>query len=200
MIESTYFGPEHRLISFYCALLYCTLQMLHCLQFRRFMATLHDTSPLVTSLQQCLLTLCHIWVICTVFQTLLLLLLWWSVISVPRCYYCKKITIHWGLRWCLALSSNSIFNLRHCSPGGSVVKNLPTNAGNLGSIPGLGRSPGEGNGNRLQYSCLENPMERGDWRAIVHGVMKDLDMRRDGINRPPDLPLEKSVCKSGSNS
>ena len=44
------------------------------------------------------------------------------------------------------------------------------NAGDLGSIPGLGRSPGEGNGNPLQYSCLENPMDRGAWRATVHGV------------------------------
>ena len=49
-------------------------------------------------------------------------------------------------------------------PGGSVVKNLPANAGDtgdMGSIPGLGGSPGEGNGNPLQYSCLENPMDRG---------------------------------------
>ena len=44
------------------------------------------------------------------------------------------------------------------------------NAGDLGLIPGLGRSPGEGNGNPLQYSCLENPMDRGAWWAIVHGV------------------------------
>ena len=44
------------------------------------------------------------------------------------------------------------------------------NAGNLGSIPGLGRSPGEGNGNPLQYSCLENPMDGGAWWATVHGV------------------------------
>ena len=43
------------------------------------------------------------------------------------------------------------------------------NAGDLGSIPGPGRSPGEGNGNPLQYSCLENPMDRGAWRATVHG-------------------------------
>ena len=58
---------------------------------------------------------------------------------------------------------------------GSVVKNLPANAGNaedLGSVPGLGRSLGEGNGNPLQYSCLENPMDRRVWRAIVHGVTK----------------------------
>ena len=55
-----------------------------------------------------------------------------------------------------------------------VVKNLTANAGDIrdgGSIPGLGRSPGEGNGNPLQYSCLENPMD-GAWRATVHGVSK----------------------------
>ena len=46
------------------------------------------------------------------------------------------------------------------------------NAGDLGSIPGSGRSPGEGNGNLLQYSCLENPMDGGDWWATVHGVTK----------------------------
>ena len=50
-------------------------------------------------------------------------------------------------------------------PGGSVGKNPPANAGELGLIPGSGRSPGEGKGNPLQYSCLKNPMDRGDWRA-----------------------------------
>ena len=53
-----------------------------------------------------------------------------------------------------------------------MVKNLSANAGDAGSIPRLGRSPGEGNGNRLQYSCLGNPMDRGVWRAIVHLVAK----------------------------
>ena len=48
-----------------------------------------------------------------------------------------------------------------------MVKNLPVNAGDSGLIPGLGRSPGEGHGNPLQYSCLENPMDRGAWRATV---------------------------------
>ena len=57
-------------------------------------------------------------------------------------------------------------------PGGSVVKNLPANAEDAGSTPGLGRSPGEGNGNPVQYSCLENPMDRGAWRATVHGITK----------------------------
>ena len=60
-------------------------------------------------------------------------------------------------------------------PCGSVVKNLPDNAGDAGSIHGLGKSPGEGNGNPLQYSCQENPMDRGTWRAAVHGVTKELD-------------------------
>ena len=57
-------------------------------------------------------------------------------------------------------------------PGGSEVKASACNAGDLGSIPGLGRSPGEGNGNPLQYSCLENPTDGGAWWAIVHGVAK----------------------------
>ena len=55
-------------------------------------------------------------------------------------------------------------------PGGSVVKNLLTNAGDTGSIPGTGRSPGEENGNPLQYSCLGNPIDRGAWQATVHRV------------------------------
>ena len=58
---------------------------------------------------------------------------------------------------------------------GSVVKNPPANAGDpgdTGSIPGSGKSPGEGNGNPLQNSCLENPMDRGAWQATVHGVTK----------------------------
>ena len=57
---------------------------------------------------------------------------------------------------------NSCLLLVGCFPDGSVVKNLPVNAGDAGLIPGLGRSPGEGNGNPLQYSCLGNPMDRED--------------------------------------
>jgi len=59
--------------------------------------------------------------------------------------------------------------------GGSVVKNPPANAGGAGSIPGSGRSPGGGNGNPLEYSCLGNPMDRGGWQATVHGVAKESD-------------------------
>ena len=57
-------------------------------------------------------------------------------------------------------------------PGGSEVKASACNAGDLSSIPGSGRSPGGGNGNPLQYSCMENPMDGGAWWATVHGVAK----------------------------
>ena len=57
-----------------------------------------------------------------------------------------------------------------------VVKNPPVSARDQGSIPGLRRSPGEGNGTPLQQSCLENPMDRGAWQVVVHGVTKELDM------------------------
>ena len=57
-------------------------------------------------------------------------------------------------------------------PGGSDDKASVNNAGDPGSIPGLGRSPGEGNGNPLQDYCLENPMDRGAWSSTVHGVIK----------------------------
>ena len=60
---------------------------------------------------------------------------------------------------------------------GSAVKNPPVNAGDMGLIPGLGRCPGGGNGNPLQYSCLGNPMDRGAGRATVHGFAKESDTR-----------------------
>ena len=60
-------------------------------------------------------------------------------------------------------------------PGGSVIKNQPDNAEDVGLIPGSGRSHREGNGNPLQYSCLGNPMHREAWWATVHGVEKELN-------------------------
>ena len=78
-------------------------------------------------------------------------------------------------------------------PGGSVVKNLPGNAGDSGSIPGSGRSPGEGNGNPLQYSCLENPMDRGAWRAMAHGVTKESDTAEHKHAVPAEVTLIKVV-------
>ena len=77
-------------------------------------------------------------------------------------------------------------------PGGSVVKNPPANAGDVrdsDSIPGLGRSPGEGNGYPLQYSCLENPVDQGAWQATAHGLSKDLDTTL--MKTKPPLPLTR---------
>ena len=62
--------------------------------------------------------------------------------------------------------------VRRCFPGGSDGKESTCNVGDPSSIPGSGRPPGEGNGNPLQYSCLENPMDQGAWWATVHGVAK----------------------------
>ena len=74
------------------------------------------------------------------------------------------------------MESNLLFPMIYMGlPGGSVVKNLPVNAGDMGSIPGLGKFPGKGNGNPLQYSCLGNPMDKGAWQVRVHTVSKELD-------------------------
>ena len=90
------------------------------------------------------------------------------------------------------LSSSRVYNLLRVGyhtndamiwgfPGGLVVKKirLPMQARTSGSIPGSERSPGEGNGNPLQDSCLGNPMDRGAWQATVHGVTKESDMTYD---------------------
>ena len=79
----------------------------------------------------------------------------------------------WGHK---ELDMTEQITLKNSFPGSSVVKNLLANAGDTDSIPGPGRSPGEGNGNPLQYSCLGNPMDRGAWWASIHGVAKRLDM------------------------
>ena len=82
-----------------------------------------------------------------------------------------------------------------------MVKNPPASAeavGDAGSIPGLGRSPREGNGNPLQYSCLENPMDRGAWWVTVHRVPKELDMTEATEHRDQVWVLEmvRHVAKS----
>ena len=71
---------------------------------------------------------------------------------------------------CTTVLSTTLSKVIYGFPGGSDGKESTSNAGDLGSIPGSGRYPGEGNGNSLQYSCLENSMERGPWWATVHGV------------------------------
>ena len=75
-------------------------------------------------------------------------------------------------------------------PGGSVVKNPPSNAGDLGSIPGSGRFSGGGHGNPLQYPCLENPMDRGAW--WVPQVRKELDATEQA--RTMEIPSCVCVC------
>ena len=70
-------------------------------------------------------------------------------------------------------------------PGGSDGKESACNAGDLSLIPGLGRSPGEGHGNPLQCSCLENPIDRGAWQATVHGVAR---VGHDLVTKPPPPP------------
>ena len=82
-------------------------------------------------------------------------------------------------------------------PGGSEDKASACSAGDPGSIPGLGRSPGERNGKPLQCSCLENSMDRGAWLAIVHGVAKSRTRLSDFtftvtlVTKPPPCPVEE---------
>ena len=71
-----------------------------------------------------------------------------------------------------------------CSLVGSVVKNPPANAGSPGSIPGVGRCPGGGNDNPVQYPCLENPADRGAWWATIHGVIEESDTTWQVNSRP----------------
>ena len=78
-------------------------------------------------------------------------------------------------------------------PGGSEVKVSACNAEDLGSIPGSGRSPGEGNGNPLQYSCLENTMDGGAWWATVHGFRKSQTRLRDFT-----FTFREATCSLGS--
>ena len=92
--------------------------------------------------------------------------------------------------------------VRRGFPGGSVVKNLSANAGDVGSIPGSGGSPGEGNGNSLQYSCLENTMDREEpGRATVHRVAKSWtrlsDQIRSSHESGGDLANRAPSCSSG---
>ena len=80
--------------------------------------------------------------------------------------------------------------------GGLAVKNSPANAGDMGSIPGLGRSPGEENDNPLQFSCLGNPMNRGAWWATVHGVMKSWAWLSYSANTHAWMDLKSISCIS----
>ena len=82
-----------------------------------------------------------------------------------------------GQSWRVQISGQTAFSPLEASPGASLVAQ-PANSGDAGLIPGSGRSPGEGNGNPLQCSCLENPMDRGAWWATVCGVAKESDKQQ----------------------
>ena len=93
---------------------------------------------------------------------------------------------------CADIPYSSIHQLNGGFPHSSVSKESAWNAGDLVSIPGLGRSLGEGNGNPLQYSCLKNPMERGAWQATVHGVAR---VGHDLVTKPPSHHHHlKDIC------
>ena len=79
-------------------------------------------------------------------------------------------------------------------PGGSDGEESSCNAGDLGSIPGLGRYPGGGNGFLLQYSCLANPMDRGAWRATVHGVAESPTRLRLALHLSPHVSTRWRCC------
>ena len=85
-------------------------------------------------------------------------------------------------------------------PGGSVVKNLSANAGDMGSISGLGRAPGEGNGNPLQYSFLENPTDRDAWWDTVHGILQARTLSGQPFPPPGDLPNPDTTTNHLSKS
>ena len=72
----------------------------------------------------------------------------------------------------LSFGARKEVEIEYCFPGSLVCKESASSAGAPSSIPGSGRSPGGGSGNPLQYSCLENPMDRGAWQAPLHGVVK----------------------------
>ena len=87
----------------------------------------------------------------------------------------------WGVNGVLFVHSSET---RVGFPGGAVLKDPPARAGDTGSVPGLGRSPGGGNGHPLQYSCLENSTASGPWKATVHGVAKSQTRPSTQAHRP----------------
>ena len=114
-----------------------------------------------------------------------------SFLSSPRHQGLAKGANHYVSSTCLCLVETQvlvIFGLPWWLSSKESTCNVET-SGDKSSIPGLGRSPGGGHGNLLQYSCLENPMDRGAWRATVHGVTR---VRHDLVTKPP--PMHLACC------
>ena len=105
---------------------------------------------------------------------------WWGFVFFFFFFNCSIINLQYCISFtCTAKWLGYTYICIYGFPGGSVGKESACNAGDLGSIPGSGRSPGEGNGNPLQYSCLQNSMDRGAWWITVHGVTKSWTQLRD---------------------
>ena len=111
---------------------------------------------------------------------------------------------HWAQRGLLGVASSSSqqqidwcpTNDRVASQVALVVKNPPPNAGDPHLVPGLGKSPGGGHGNPLQYSCLENPMDRGAWWATVHGVTQSWKRLKQLSSSSSSQEENKNACSS----
>ena len=91
---------------------------------------------------------------------------------VTKYFYYQSVTYSHQMNVEFIYVKSILYSENRGFPNGSVVKNPPANIGDTDSMPGLGRSPGEGNGHPFQYSCLGNPMDREAWWATVHGFTK----------------------------
>ena len=108
-----------------------------------------------------------------------------TISAVKRFFFLKIFVLCWpfsksllnGLQFCFYFMFFVFLTMRHALE--AQWKEFACNAGDTGSIPGSGRPSGEGNGNLLQYSCLENPMDRGAWQVAVYGVTKSLTWLSD---------------------
>ena len=118
---------------------------------------------------------CYLLVVLSCISDVEHLFMYLVVICIPSletCLFTSFARIKIGLFFFSLLNCKSSLYILRESPNSSVGKETACSAGDLGSIPGSGRSPGKGNVNTLQYSCLENPMDRGAWQATVHGVAR----------------------------
>ena len=102
----------------------------------------------------------------------------------------------WKKHFYSTIKQSVLFTLNLGFPYSSVSKGSACNAGDPALIPGLGRSTGEGNGNPFEYSCLENPMDRGAWQATVHGVSR---VRHNTATKPPPHSTYLLFCKYKAN-
>ena len=94
---------------------------------------------------------------------------------VTKYFYYQSMTYSHQMNVEFIYVKSILYSENRGFPNGSVVKNPPANIGDTDSMPGLGRSPGEGNGHPFQYSCLGNPMDREAWWATVHGFTEESD-------------------------